>query len=305
MKHLDINLHIIHFYHSFLTGRVQQVRVNKVLSFPVTTNIGVPQGCMSSPVLFTLYTNDCTIAAKNQYIIKFSDDTVLLALMTGDNDNDISSYVDSVNNLVKWCDENSLALNVSKTEEIIFDPRSIADRKSLQIHNIPVKQVESYKYLGVWIDHTLRWSIQVDQICTKVQQCLYFLRRLRSHGASTEILHLFYCSTIQSIIQYCGTVWYNTLTVQNKNRVAGLIKTASKIIGRPINQGFLDSQKAAVVRLAQKMADGPSHPLHEEFKLLPSGRRLRAHKCKLNRTKNSFVPHAITLLNKQRVVRRK
>ena len=146
---------------------------------------------MSSPVLFTLYTNDCTISAKKQYIIKFSDDTVLVALMNRDNDNDITSYVDSVNRLVKWCDENSLALNVSKTEEIIFDPRAIADRRSLQIHNISVKQVESYKYLGVWVDHTLSWSIQVDQICTKVQQRLYFLRRLRAHGASPEILHLF------------------------------------------------------------------------------------------------------------------
>ena len=69
---------------------------------------------------------------------------------------------------------------------------------------------------------------------------------------------------------------------------------ASKIIGRPINQGFLDSQKAAVGRLAQKMADGLSHPLHQEFKLLPSGKRFEVPLCKLNRTKNSFVPHAIT-----------
>ena len=44
--------------------------------------------------------------------------------MTRNNDDDISSYVNSVN---------SLALNVPKTEEIIFDPRLIADRKSLQI----------------------------------------------------------------------------------------------------------------------------------------------------------------------------
>ena len=220
--------------------------------------------------------------------------------MNTDKENDISSYMDSVSSLVKWCDENSLALNVSKTEEIIFDPRSIADRKPLQIHNTPVKQVESYKYLGVWVDHKLSWSIQVDHVCTKVQQRLYFLRRLRAHGASTEILHLFYRSTIQSIIQYCGAVWYNTLTVQTKTRVARLIKMASKTIGRPINQGFLDSQKAAIVRLAQKVVDGPSHPLHQEFRLLPSGRRFGVLGCKLNRTKKSFLPHAITLLNEQR-----
>lgn len=297
MKNLDINPHIIHFYHSFLTGRVQQVRVNNTLSPPVTTNIGAPQGCVSSSIFFILYTNDCTTSTKNQYTIKFSDDTVLLALMN--NDNDISSYVDSVNKLVQWCDENALVLNVSKTEEVIFDPRSIADRGQIKIHNIPIKQVESYKYLGVWVDHNLSWSFQVDHVCAKVQQRMYFLRRLRAYGASAEILKLFYCSTIQSIIQYCGTVWYNSLTVQAKNRVARLIKTASKIIGRPVNQGFLDSQNAATVRLAQKIVRTPSHPLHQEFELLPSGRRFRVPRCQLNRTKNSLVPHAITLLNKQ------
>ncbi|KAJ8405422.1 hypothetical protein AAFF_G00318950 [Aldrovandia affinis] len=59
------------------------------------------------------YTNDCTTSMKNHYIIQFSDDTVLLALMTGNND--IPSFLDSVNNLVQWCDRNSLALNVTKT----------------------------------------------------------------------------------------------------------------------------------------------------------------------------------------------
>ncbi|KAJ8372883.1 hypothetical protein AAFF_G00275870, partial [Aldrovandia affinis] len=42
----------------------------------------------------------------------------------------------------------------------------------------------------------------------------------------------------------------------------------------------------------------PSHILHPEFELLPSGRRFRLPQCKLNRLKNSFVPHSVSLLNK-------
>ncbi|KAF7653669.1 hypothetical protein LDENG_00080180, partial [Lucifuga dentata] len=42
---------------------------------------GVPQSCVSSPLLFTRYTNDCVSCVPDHHIIKFSDDTTLAALM--------------------------------------------------------------------------------------------------------------------------------------------------------------------------------------------------------------------------------
>ena len=53
----DLNVHpfIIRWYYSFLTERTQ--RVNGTMSESRTMSTGVPQGCVSSPVLFILYTN--------------------------------------------------------------------------------------------------------------------------------------------------------------------------------------------------------------------------------------------------------
>lgn len=39
--------------------RTQKVKINCLLSGPKTSNIGVPQGAVSSAVLFTHYTNIC------------------------------------------------------------------------------------------------------------------------------------------------------------------------------------------------------------------------------------------------------
>ncbi|KAJ8358150.1 hypothetical protein AAFF_G00030040 [Aldrovandia affinis] len=122
--------------------------------------------------------------------------------------------------------------------------------------------------------------------------------RLRSFGASQEILHLFYCSTIQSVIQYCSTVWYDSVTLQARTRVTSLLKMTSNIIGKPVIQGFHHSQISNTLRLAQKITADPSHILHPEFELLPSGRRFRLPWYKLNWLKNEFVPHSISLLNK-------
>ena len=41
----------ITWYHSFLTGRSQLVRVNWAHSLSLTTNTGASQGCVSSPLL--------------------------------------------------------------------------------------------------------------------------------------------------------------------------------------------------------------------------------------------------------------
>ena len=55
----------------------------------------------------------------------------------------------------------------------------------------------------------------------------------------------------------------------------------------------------AMVRKAHAVASDPTHPLHTEFDLLTSQRRYRCPKCReKNRLKNSFVPQAMSDLNK-------
>ena len=43
----------------FLTDRKQWVKINNTISSTITTNSGAPQGCVSSPALFSVYTSDC------------------------------------------------------------------------------------------------------------------------------------------------------------------------------------------------------------------------------------------------------
>ena len=114
---MNVNPFITKWYHSFLTNRTQQVRVNRTLSEPLTISTGAPQGCVSSPVLFTLYTNECTCSTANNYMIKFSDDTAILGLMSDTSDTAV--YKHEIQNFVQWCDKHFLILNVKKTEEMV------------------------------------------------------------------------------------------------------------------------------------------------------------------------------------------
>ncbi|XDV36635.1 hypothetical protein PO909_006381 [Leuciscus waleckii] len=278
--------------------RPQQVKFNSSLSDSAVCSTGAPQGCVSSPLLFTLYTNDCITFEPNQYIVKFSDDTVLLSLLT--KGNNINIHQVAIDKFVDWCDSHQLHINTIKTMEMLVDPRSAGDRSPVVIHGHDIKQVTSFKYLGVSIDNDLSWRTHVADICSRTHQRLYFLRRLRVFGVCKNIMLIFYRATIESILRYGITSWFGNLTVKTKGQIFNLVRTAGKIMGTPAPLNPQEFFEQAIFNQAKNTVSDNSHVLFPEFDLLNSGKRYRVPLCKYNRYKRSFVPLAIKLLNDQR-----
>ena len=86
------------------------LRVGKNISTPLILNTGAPQGCVQSPLLYSLFTHDCVAMHASNSIIKFADDTTVVGLITN---NDETPYRE-VRALGVWCQENNLTLNVTK-----------------------------------------------------------------------------------------------------------------------------------------------------------------------------------------------
>lgn len=108
-------------------------------------------------------------------MIKFSDDTAILGLII--DKSDVVKYKYEVQDFVQWCDTHFLTINTKKRVEMVFDPKSFGDHSPVVINNQHIAQVDSYRYLGIYIDNKLTWSVHVKNVCTRVQQRLYFLRR--------------------------------------------------------------------------------------------------------------------------------
>ena len=70
----------------FLTGRPQVVRVGNNISTPLILNTGAPQGCVLSPLLYSLFTHDCVAMHGSNSIIKFADDTTVVGLITNNDE---------------------------------------------------------------------------------------------------------------------------------------------------------------------------------------------------------------------------
>ncbi|KAK3569503.1 hypothetical protein QTP86_032108, partial [Hemibagrus guttatus] len=118
---LGLNTFLCNWILDFLTGRPQSVRIGNSLSSTTTLNTGAPQGCVLSPLLFTLLIHDCAAMHSSNHITKFADDTTMVGLISN---NDESAYREEVQQLTAWCKANSLSLNVDKTKEMVVDFRT-------------------------------------------------------------------------------------------------------------------------------------------------------------------------------------
>ncbi|KAK3519303.1 hypothetical protein QTP70_023539 [Hemibagrus guttatus] len=194
---LGSNISLCNWILDFLTGRPQSVWIGNSTSSATTLNTGAPQGCMLSPLLFTLLTHDCAAMHSSNHIIKFADDTTMVGLISK---NEESAYREEVQRLTAWCKANNLSLNVEKMKEMVVDFRRAQSYYSpLNINGSNVEIVKSTKFLRVHLAEDLTWSLNTSYITKKAQQRLYLLRRLRKAHLPPLILTTFYRGTIESI----------------------------------------------------------------------------------------------------------
>ena len=182
----NVNPKLILWIIGFLVKRTQAVRFQRALWSSKPTSTGSPQGTVLSPVLFTLYTNDCS-GSNTTPLMKYSDDYSL-----EDASNSDAVYFDAVKTFSSWCKINYLDNNFMKTKEMLIDfrknPSTVPD---LFIDGVKVERVSEYKYLGTVLDDNLSITINTDLIIKKCQSRSFFLQKLRSLQVYVKVLQGF------------------------------------------------------------------------------------------------------------------
>ncbi|XP_070212611.1 uncharacterized protein [Littorina saxatilis] len=165
--------------------------------------------------------------------------------------------------LVQWRDDNFLELNVTKTKELIMDFRRTKSAVDpIIIKGEPVEMVDTYKYLGTIIDNQLDWSPNVDAVCKRANQRLFFLRKLRQFHVDPQILHLFYQATIQSVVSFNQLCYHSSAKKGDMERLEKIVKRAGSIIGSELQPLSTRFPSVALKKLSMIRSDD-RHPLHQ------------------------------------------
>jgi len=151
------------WFRSYLTGRTQVVFVSGVLSSPLNLEVGVPQGSILGPLLFSIYMHDLPLLLKNTEVDIYADDTTMWSSGTNCTDiqNTLNVRLDKANS---WFKLNGMISNTKKTKHLLIGSaqkliHSSETTMEVYIDNIKLEEAAGEKLLGVVIDSNLSWNL--------------------------------------------------------------------------------------------------------------------------------------------------
>ena len=125
-------------------------------------NKGTTQGSLSGPHLFNLFINDLAVRDNElTSIVKYADDTAMLVKVSK-NEIDLSQEV--VNQFFSWTQDNAMACNPKKCNELILRKKVAHDIDPV----INITQVSCLNVLGVTLQSNHIFNERLKQRCKKI-----------------------------------------------------------------------------------------------------------------------------------------
>ena len=154
--------------------------------------------------------NDMFLTPKLCYLKMFADISTIHT--HGDSIEELnfklSNDVKSIND---WCNQNRMCINLAKTKGMVISTSQKLRHQpfkhlSVKIGEDCIENVNSQKILGIVVDYSLNWSIQVENIAKKVNIGIVALRRI-DKLTLISYRQVFANSFIIPHLDYCSTVW--------------------------------------------------------------------------------------------------
>ena len=164
--------------------------------------MGFPQGSILGPLLFLIYVNDFNNCLTKSKAITFADDTTVWT--SHKNTSTLFQLMQSEMEVIdRWLVSNKLSINIEKTKFMLFStPNSnVGGKHSLSIRNRQIDQVNSLKFLGLFIHNNLSWSLYMKYLISKLRSCYGVVCKIKSLVNKDSLLFLYH-SLIISHLQY-------------------------------------------------------------------------------------------------------
>ena len=238
MERYGIQGNTLNWLLSFLKDRTMKVVVEGEESKRVES--GVPKGTVLGPLMFLCHINDLPDSVQSQVRL-FADDSLLYRPIKSSKDHELLQ--NDLRELEKWASRYGMRFNAKKCNFM-----SIRNTSShfYELNNTILQQVTSNPYLGVTLFEDLQWTTHIQNITTKANSTLGFLRR-NLKNCPEECRKLAYISLMHSTLEYGSSIWdpYLTKDINSLEKVqrqaARFIKKDEGCITKMLNDLELSS----------------------------------------------------------------
>ena len=227
LEHYGIRGPTNRWINSFLSKRTQTVVFEGSSSYTCTAPVksGVPQGSVLGPCMFLFFMNDLPDALTSQVRL-FADDA--LVYLTVNTQDDAHRLQADLNKLAEWGQRWLMEFNAKKCQVLRVTRRRHIVEHQYTLHGKELETCTSAKYLGITISSDLRWNKHVDEVCSKANKTLGFLRR-NLRVSSPKLKTLAYFSLVRPLVEYAAPAW-DPHTDRNINKLEKVQRRAARFV---------------------------------------------------------------------------
>ncbi len=261
LAQLDIPDNVFNWLADFFSGHSHSTMYRGKVSTLKSITASIIQGSGIGPAAYVANAGDLKAVTPGNSMRKFADDTYLVIPASN-----VDSRDAEINNVELWARTNNLALNRSKTIEVVFTD----NRRRRQVEQPPllpgIIRTTSIKILGVTVTDGLSASDHVRGVISSCAQTLYALRVLRAHGMCDKALQTIYRSVIIAKLQYAASAWWGFTNTTDRQRVDAFLRRSVRCGFCPPDVASFEEQCTAA---DQQLFDKISNPQHLLHYLLP------------------------------------
>ena len=224
LKFYGISDQITNWITSFLANRTQTVHLENTTSEKIAVTSGVPQGTVLGPILFLIYINDLPDYIKHSQIRLFADNSIIYSpIKTQANCIKLQEDLESA---VKWEQDWIMAFHPDKCNILRVTTKKSPQHFYYNMHGHILESVQSAKYLGVTLSADLKWNNNIQQMTSKANKSLSFIRRNLQIN-SKSVKDRAYQSLVRPKLEYCCSVW-DPYTTENIYKIEQVQRRAAR-----------------------------------------------------------------------------
>lgn len=185
LQHIGLTHNSLALMSSYLRNRMQTVHLDNNYSQPAEVSLGVPQGSVLAPMLFSIYTHAFSKVIKHGTFHFYADDSQLQYTFTIDEVKEISSKInDDLDAFANIASSHGLILNPGKSKLILFGRGSnpsvrkdVISNLDIKLNGTPLNITECARNLGLLMDSSLGFTEHVTSI---IQRSYFNLKKIYS-----------------------------------------------------------------------------------------------------------------------------